>query len=345
MIGRVLRPQEEPLASELSAMVTKASPLRRLCVGAILCLVILHLPGVGEAEEGVALSPVSVRQPDCGYVESSEDSGTSENGIFQSVGLPDDDVFRPLLADPKEPRFSGNLQRVRFRDVDETVDIAVVGFGGTFGLWGLRQEKNCNGLQLNIFGAVFSQFDLDASSSDLINSDFQFGLPLTLRHGPFSARLRVFHQSSHVGDEFLLNNPDFDRVNLSFEMVEAIGSLDFGWARGYGGGGYLYNRKPALDRWTLQWGLELRAPRGPSEILGSLVEGLLFAPVFGADFRAVEQLGWDINTSLVGGLEWSRLNSTRRLRLLLSYYHGRNPYGQFFDQRINSYGIGLYIEL
>ncbi|MDH5426827.1 MAG: DUF1207 domain-containing protein [Nitrospirota bacterium] len=337
-------PQEDGHGSWLRVKGPKVSQSRRLCVGAVLCLVIVHLPVAGSAEEGVGLSPISVRQSDCGYVESSEDSGPSENGKFHSVGLPADDVFRPLLADPKEPRFSGSLQRVRFRDVGETLNVGVVGFGGTFGLWGLRQVKNCNGLQINIFAAVFSQFNLDASSSDLINSDFQFGLPLTLRHGPLSARLRVFHQSSHVGDEFLLNNPDFNRVNLSFEMVEAIASLHFGWARVYGGGGYLYNRKPALDRGTLQWGLELSAPRRPSLIFGSLVEGLLFAPVFGADFRSVEQLGWNINTSLLGGLEWSRLTSTRRLRLLLSYYRGRNPYGQFFDQRIEAYGIGFYIE-
>ena len=111
--------------------------------------------------------------------------------------------------------------------VGESVIVSAVGFGGTLGLWGLRQKKNCNGFQINIFGAVFSQFNLDAPSTDLINSDFQFGVPFTFRHGPLSARLRVFHQSSHVGDEFLLNNPDFKRVNLTFEMVEAMLSDPF----------------------------------------------------------------------------------------------------------------------
>ena len=75
------------------------------------------------------------------------------------------------------------------------------------------------------------------------------------------------------------------------------------------------------------------------------MEGLLIAPVFGADFRSVEQLGWNINTNILGGLEFSRKPSTRRLRLLLNYYRGRNPFGQFFDQKIESYGFGVYIEL
>lgn len=220
----------------------------KLGVRGLLVLFLVLLSSGGAAAEEGGLSPVSLRLLDCGYEDTLDNSGTSENGIFHNVALPDDDVFRPLLADPKEPRFSATFSRVRFRDVGESVNVSAVGFGGTLGLWGLRQEKNCNGLQINFFGAVFSQFNLDAPSSDLINSDFQFGVPITLRHGPFSARLRVFHQSSHVGDEFLLNNPGFNRVNLTFEMVEALISLQSTWARLYGGGGYLYHRKPALER-------------------------------------------------------------------------------------------------
>ncbi len=308
-------------------------------------LSLILLSSVCVAAEEVSVQPVPLLLGDCGYVETSDNSSTSENGRFHNVALPDDDIFRPLLADPKEPRFSGSFNRVRFRDVGESVNVSAVSFGGRLGLWGLRQEKNCNGLQVNIFGAVFSQFNLDAPSSDLINSDFQFGVPFTFRHGPFSVRLRVFHQSSHVGDEFLLNNPEFNRVNLTFEMVEALVSFHSTWARLYGGGGYLYHREPALDRGTLQWGLELRAPPSVVPLLGSWMEGLLIAPVFGADFRSVEQLGWNINTNILGGFELSRKTSTRRFRFLLNYYRGRNPFGQFFDQKIEAYGFGVYIEL
>lgn len=331
--------------SWLTDMGCKGRQLRQLFVCTALCQVIILFPGVGAAAEEVGVSPVPLRQLDCGYRETSDDSGTSENGRFHNVALPNDDVFRPLLADPKEPRFSATFNRVRFRDVDETLNTSTVSFGGIFGLWGRRQEKNCNGLQINIFGAVFSQFNLDAPSTDLINSDFQFGVPLTLRHGPLSARLRVFHQSSHVGDEFLLNNPEFNRVNLTFEKIEALISLHSTWARLYGGGGYIYHREPDLDRGTLQWGLELRAPPSNVPLLGNWMEGLLIAPVFGADFRAVEQLGWNINTNILGGFELSRKTSTRRFRFLLSYYRGRNPFGQFFDQKIEAFGFGVYIEL
>lgn len=129
----------------------------------VVAVFILLLPSVAAGQERAGLSSRSILQPACSYRETSDSSSSSEDGIVHSMALPDDDVFRPLLADPKEPRFSGSFQRVRFRDIGDSVSASTVGFGGTFGLWGLRHESNCNGLQVNLFGAVFSQFNLDAS--------------------------------------------------------------------------------------------------------------------------------------------------------------------------------------
>jgi hypothetical protein len=75
------------------------------------------------------------------------------------------------------------------------------------------------------------------------------------------------------------------------------------------------------------------------------MEGLLITPVLGADFRSIEQFSWNINASVQGGLEWSHISGKRRLRLLLNYYRGRNPYGQFFNQKVEVFGVGFYFQL
>ncbi len=301
------------------------------------------------ADEGMAqgewFSSPTARFADCRYAAVTDDPGTSQNDSFHSVGLPDDDVFRPLLAAPKEPRFLGAYQRVRFRNAGESLNVGLISAGGTFGLWALRHKSNCDGVQFSLFGAIFSQFNLDADSTDLINSDFQVGFPLTWRRGPYSTRLRVYHQSSHVGDEFLLRNPGFNRVNLGFEAMDVLISFESHRWRLYSGGSYLIRRKPALKRSVVQLGVEFRSRTHPSPILGKLMEGVYFTPVFGADVQSLQHFDWNVNTSVMGGLEWSRQESTRRFRILLNYYRGHNPYGQFFDQKIQVFGIGLYIEI
>ena len=69
-----------------------------------------------------------------------------------------------------------------------------------------------------------------------------------------SARIRGYHQSSHLGDEFILNNPGVDRVNLSFEVFDGLLSFEGDWWRLYIGGGYLAGAKPKLDPGLAQWG-------------------------------------------------------------------------------------------
>ena len=149
-----------------------------------------------------------------------------------SVAFPQDQIFCPTVADPKEARSFVSLLRGTFRSLDdpsgEGTTIASVGLGDSFGLvrWGGPAPNE--GVQLDVVGSIFAQFDLGAPSNDLINADYLIGLPLTFRRSGFSTRLRVYHQSSHLGDEYLLRSEDIDRENLSFESVEFLASQELG---------------------------------------------------------------------------------------------------------------------
>jgi len=301
--------------------------------GWLLALAVLTVNQVG-AEEPTE-KPVSAVL-DCRYEQS-------EGGSRQSA-FPKDDVFRPLLADPKQPQFFASWQATRARTDHTSANIGSVGFGENFGFYTSRD--GCNGWQVGVLAGVFAQFNLDAPSQDLINADYVVGVPFSWRSGGWSTRVRLYHQSSHIGDEFLLGRPGFNRVNLSFEEVEALVSYDIRWARVYAGGGHLIHREPdSLDRNRAQWGFEVRGPTMPSPILGKALGGLFLTPIFGTDFKSFEELKWIINTNVIGGFEWSMDGSTRRFRVLLNYYHGFNPYGQFFAQKIETFGFGLYLAL
>jgi hypothetical protein len=150
----------------------------------------------------------------------------------RTTPLPTTQLFAPLRADPKEPRTFMSALQVDSALRDTTV--GAVGFGEHFDI--VRRETRVDwNWQFGIAGAVFAQFDLETPSSDLINADHVIGLPWTWRRGDWSGRMRLYHQSSHLGDEFLLNTQP-QRVNLSFEAIEAIVAHDFGVVRVYGGG-------------------------------------------------------------------------------------------------------------
>ncbi len=177
------------------------------------------------------------------------------------VPLPRGDVFCPLLADPKALR--SFVSYLRGDAADFATDVGSVGVSDAFGLLRFGGARPGDGVQLSLTGGVFAQFDLGTSSYDLINADYLIGLPITVRSGGSSARLRVYHQSSHLGDEFLLRANRPDRENLSFQAVELLLSQDVGALRAYAGGEYYVDRQPAgLPRRLVHGGAELRPAAG-----------------------------------------------------------------------------------
>src|SRR5262245_35337652 len=122
------------------------------------------------------------------------------------VWFPHDQIFCPLIADPKEPNSFVSILRGTFQSLDHPTGadttIGSVGLADSFGLVRLGGPSPGDGVQLDVVGSIFAQFDLGTESNDLINADYIIELPLTFRRGGFSARARIYHQSSHLGDEF-----------------------------------------------------------------------------------------------------------------------------------------------
>lgn len=251
-----------------------------------------------------------------------------------TVPFPTGDLFWALLADPKQPGFF-----VSVREYDTPIDnatLAAVGFGETFGLYRREGKRAGDGLQVSISGALFAQFNLDAPSADLVNADYIIGIPVTYRHGPWSSRIRLYHQSSHLGDEFLLRARP-ERINLSFESLEMLVSYDWRQLRIYGGGEYLLNREPEdLEREGLHGGLEYRG-QTPWLWGGRLVGGL--------DLKSWREHDWAVDTSLKVGLEFGGAPQPgrRRLRVMAEAYDGYSPHGQFYDDEIDYFGVGVYL--
>src|SRR6185503_12942805 len=176
------------------------------------------IPVAAEEVKATDVSNVDCRYEGIGTVKSDE-AGSSAIEPF-----PENDLFRPLMADPKQPQFFASYQNVRVRDTNQSISAAFFGVGESFGLVGKR--NGCNGWQVGILGGVFAQFNLDSASFNLINADYIIGFPVAWRRGLLSTRVQLFHQSTHLGDEFLLGHPGFNRVNFSFEAVDALLSLD-----------------------------------------------------------------------------------------------------------------------
>jgi hypothetical protein len=247
--------------------------------------------------------------------------------------LPGGNLFEPLIADPRWPRFSIGYRYF----AEEGVNVGAATFGETIALYRARGPAEGLG-EIGFQAGVFSIFDLDAPSSDLVNTDFFAALQAAYRVNDFSTFFRVFHQSSHLGDEFLLRHR-IDRVNLSFEGVDLkLSYRPFDWLRLYAGGAYLFNVDPSdLKPWATQGGIELQTPWRFWKDSTRLVTAL--------DLQNRQESRWSTETSIRGGFQFERPQSfMRRINLLMEYYKGHSPNGQFFTRKIQYFGPGLHLD-
>jgi hypothetical protein len=189
--------------------------------------------------------------------------------------------------------------------------------------------------QLDLEGGILSQFNVEASSDDLLNTDFLVGFPLTYRNGPYSARFRVMHQSSHLGDELLLRDPAPERINLSLEFADFTLAYRLDRWRFFAGAGDAFRQQPeTLDVRNLHGGIEYVSPEGPS---GASFLG-------GYHYRRSAMTNWSSSSGFKAGVRF-RGNQPRSsvLDVLLEYYNGPFPYGQFFTIDTQYAGIGVYL--
>ncbi len=275
-------------------------------------------------------APVAAAQQAGAFAPEGPPAATPDSRI--RIFLPTGDVFKPLVADPKQPRFFVSYRRYEYQH--DIINVAAVGYGELFGITRSVDPATGDGWQIGFGGGLFAQFNLDAPSHDLVNADYTVGMPVTCRQGRGSARISLYHQSSHLGDEFLLHAKP-ERLELSYEALNALGSYEWASWRLYGGGETLVHKEPHdLKPLSLQAGAEYY---GRSPIVG---KGY---PVAGMDFKSSQEHDWAVSGSVVAGMEFHGTEGNRLIRFLLEGYRGFTPHGQFYTTRISYYGVAVQL--
>jgi hypothetical protein len=254
----------------------------------------------------------------------------------ESKFLPRGLLVSPFHADPRWPHFSVASRHLSYGR--EPSRSGSANFGETFALY--RNAAPLAGQwEIALQAGVFSIFDMNAGSNDLVNADYTVGLLTSYRTGPFSGFIRVHHQSSHLGDEFILNSRvPVNRVNVSYEDVDLKISYDLAsWFRIYGGGGVIVTGDPKeLQGGTSQGGAELTSP-------WTFWDGKI-RPVIYSDFQAREGSNWKIASSVKAGLQFENARiGDRKIQVLAEYFGGPSPNGQFYSQNTEWFGIGIHL--
>jgi hypothetical protein len=237
------------------------------------------------------------------------------------------ELFPPLQADPSELQFG-----FQFGFPVSHTGIARVDAGDYLGIyrWALG---DVGALQLNVGGAVNSRFDA-TPSHNLQVIDYYGNVPLDLKIGPFSARSMFYHDSSHLGDDYLRENNIQDASN-SWNALREIWSLQACKAlRLYGGYIWAVDTKP-------DWGGR-QAVQGGAEIYFNTTEHGFWHPYWANDVQAWQRSNWDASwVSQLGFKTGDAFSKGRGISYFLQFKAGPRYEGQFYRNKETIWGAGL----
>lgn len=302
-------------------------PKNKLIANSIVSFV-KDVPGVKEVQtlNGVPPENVEMREK---YVERPK-----INGIWFPQMT---ELFQPLVGSPRVISYT-----VGFRSGDrvcgnKAVDITL---GDDFPVYRWLDVMWHGDFQIGIEAAIWSVFDMDphpnpAGGTELVNTDFYVGIPLSYARDKWSFRLRGYHISSHLGDEYIMNHintPGFKRLNPSNEAIDFFASYQAtDGVRLYVGPGAIVHSDPTF-RWKpayIEYGTEVR-------FLGTkFLKQKLYGTVFiTLHWRNMQELDWNFDGTYRGGYEFSKLQGIgRKFRFYVEYHHGYSYEGQFSKER------------
>lgn len=286
---------------------------------------------------GKAQVPLPISYPYSPYSGAYAGAVEFTPQIFHDPGdwtlhfLPKGFLYSTYWASAAEPRLSVQVISER-KGLGPLVDSAI---GGRVGFVRFGPRERLEGLQLDLIAGVHLRQDPD-EGLDMTGTDYRFDIPLTYRWGPHGVKFGYYHVSSHVGDQFLLKNPGFDRQNfLRDTIVLGYSYHVIPELRLYTEAGWAFNSDVSRP-WEFQFGLDY-GPARPTGIWGG--------PFVALNGHLRQELDFGGNFALQAGWAWRGAGiSAGVLRTGLYYYDGGSPQFSFYSEHEQQIGWGLWYD-
>lgn len=243
--------------------------------------------------------------------------------------------FPVLIADLNEPNLFFSFGSLDF--LADSARSVLLGVGRRHSIRNFEFGDD-HSLTFNLTGLIRSQFDVNELNTRnnrggaLINTDFMIGGELVQSLDHWNWRFSYTHKSTHLGDEFLIDNPELlaTRINLSYETIRWDAHKNIKNWDLYAGLGFVTRSEPGdLDKFMWQAGWQFQGNRWQN-----------IRPIWAVDLTSWGAYDWNINVNMRAGIEIYQLTETP-FQLLLEYQDGHSPYGQFFTDDLTFSGITL----
>lgn len=251
--------------------------------------------------------------------------------------FPDVQSFELPEASPRVHGLVGRIFSARRGDSEfGSEPEAEVAVGENFPVLALRRGERP--VTLGFGTQVYGRFSLGDRKSALISNDWVVGLNTTAALGRWTVTGEIYHESSHLGDEY---SDRFSASRLDWTREVAAAWLTYGPGAVRITGNLSYVLIDELDL------------KRPGAALAADYEGRPFGrflggpvrPVGGIFFQGEAATDWRISTSAKLGIAVSRPGGRREIGLALIAHDGLSTQRQFFRRESRYIGGELRFDL
>lgn len=261
--------------------------------------------------------------------------GLNGSAAAQARIFPNVPSFERPEASPRVHGIAGRVISVRqgesrFGNEAE----AEVALGENFPVLALR--GGARPITLGIGTQVYARFSLSDGKDALISNDWVVGLNGTAALGAWSLTGELYHESSHLGDEYE-DRFDAKRLDWTREVLAAWASYSVGPWRIIGNASYALRDELKLARPGASFGVDFRAARHR--------DGRAVRPVGGIYVDANAATSWRVSSSLKAGIALQAAPGGREIGLALIAHDGLSTQRQFFRRDSRYLGFEVRFDL
>jgi hypothetical protein len=211
---------------------------------------------------------------------------------------------------------------------------AEVALGENFPVLALRRGDRP--ITLGFGSQVYARFSLTDGRDALISNDWVVGLNSTAIFGAWAFTVEMYHESSHLGDEYE-DRFDAERLDWTREVLAAWASYTSGPWRIMGSTSYALRDELRLQRPAGSFGLDFRPPRLNGR--GAI------RPVAGVYFEADAATSWRVSGSFKAGVVLQATRGGREIGLGIIAHDGLSTQRQFFREESRYLGLEVRFDL
>ncbi len=253
--------------------------------------------------------------------------------------LPEQNLWETQTLDPLASQAYGQMAIAYNSGAQADYYIAgfAFGFQRSIFAWPKGEDRS---FDLGFEGAALTQFEWTDRTGEfqrnIVSTDFLIGMPLTWKRNNWLLRLRVYHLSAHIGDDYMIRNKitGYYRNNNNYEQLDFTTALRIKkWSFSLGAGSVLrasQPRKPLVFTAATDFVIAINKAETISYFIGFYSDARQ-----DYDFRPAINIGT--------GFRFGKAES-HPFKILFTYFNGPLPYSVYAGRDISWFGLGFYIQ-